>query len=203
MTLRAIILDFGDVIISSHDESYRRAWEDRLGLAPGELANRVFNNPVAEAAVVGLATERMVWQHVCQSLGLDEVTCAQLETDFWRGDVVNHSLIHYVHRLRPRYKTAVLSNAWPMLRYYLSEVFRVSYAFDTIVISAEEGVAKPDPRIYQLTLDRLGLQPHEAVFVDDLAVNIAAARECGLYGIQYQSLEQTLTELEALLHPKD
>lgn len=200
MSIRAIILDFGGVLIHSHDERYRRAWETRLGLAPGELAERVFFNPVAEAATVGLATERQVWQHVCQGLGLDEATCAQLEADFWRGDAINYSLIHFVHRLRPRYKTAVLSNAWPMLRYYLSEVFRISYAFDTIVVSAEEGLAKPDPRIYHRALDRLGVRPAEAVFVDDMPANIAAARACGMHGIEYHNLDQVLAELEEILN---
>ncbi len=199
MSIRAIILDFGGVLIHSYDERYRQAWEARLGLAPGELAQRVFYNPVAEAAVVGLATERQVWQHVCGQLGLDEATCAQLESDFWRGDSINHALIQYVHQLRPRYKTAILSNAWPMLRYYLNEVFRISYAFDTIIVSAEEGLAKPDPRIYERAVARLGVRPEEAVFVDDLEENIAAARACGLHGIRYQTLEQVLDELATLL----
>ncbi len=199
MTIRAVILDFGGVLIHNHDGRARRAWEERLGLKAGELAALVFNNPVAAAATVGKATEPQVWEYVCQHLGLDEGACAQLEEDFWKGDVINHTLVAYAHHLRPRYRTAILSNAWPKLRYYLSEAFRISYAFDTLIISAEEGLAKPDQRIYFRAVERLGVRPAEAVFVDDLPENVAAARACGLYAIQYENTDQVLHELNALL----
>ncbi len=199
MSIRAIILDFGGVLIHNHDGAARHQWERRLGLTPGALEKLVFENPAAAEATVGRATEYHVWRFVCQNLGLNEADCAQLQQDFWKGDAINTTLVTYVHRLRPRYKTAILSNAWPMLRYYLTEQFRIAYAFDTIVVSAEEGLAKPDPCIYLRAVERLGVQPQEAVFVDDMAKNIAAARTCGLYAIQYESTEQVLKALDELL----
>lgn len=70
--------------------------------------------------------------------------------------------------------------------------------FDILVFSGDVGVAKPDPAIYRLTVERLGLQPGECAFVDDLAVNIRGAAATGLVGIHHTSVASTLAELSAL-----
>lgn len=71
--------------------------------------------------------------------------------------------------------------------------------FDVLVFSGDVGVAKPDREIYRLTVRRLGLEPGECVFVDDLAVNIRGAVAAGLVGVHHTSVPTTLTELNALL----
>jgi 2-haloacid dehalogenase len=70
--------------------------------------------------------------------------------------------------------------------------------FDGHVISGLEGVAKPDPRIFEILLRRHGLRPERTVFIDDQARNIAAARELGLIGLQFSSAAQLRTDLQAL-----
>ena len=70
--------------------------------------------------------------------------------------------------------------------------------FDGHVISGLEGVAKPDPRIFELLLSRHGLRPGRTVFIDDQARNIAAARELGLIGLQFSSPAQLRTDLRDL-----
>lgn len=71
--------------------------------------------------------------------------------------------------------------------------------FDTVVFSGEVGVAKPDPEVYLLTVERLGLRPEECVFVDDLSVNVRGAVAAGLVGVHHTSVDATLDELSALL----
>ncbi|MFS8096447.1 HAD-IA family hydrolase [Lentzea alba] len=92
-------------------------------------------------------------------------------------------------------KTALLSNAdgwwqppatWQAL-------------FDATIISGEVGLAKPDTKIYLLTAAKLGLQPSECVFVDDLAINVRGAAEAGMVGVHHRSTRSTLEELEILL----
>jgi HAD superfamily hydrolase (TIGR01509 family) len=68
-----------------------------------------------------------------------------------------------------------------------------------VIISAEVGLAKPDPRIYQLALERLGVDPPEAVFVDDFLRNVEAARAAGLHAVHFKGPEQARAELEQLL----
>ena len=72
-------------------------------------------------------------------------------------------------------------------------------AFDTIVISSEVGVMKPDLKIYRLALGQLKVEPAEAVFVDDMPPNVEAARLLGMQAIRFQSPEQILAELAEVL----
>jgi 2-haloacid dehalogenase len=70
--------------------------------------------------------------------------------------------------------------------------------FDGIVVSGEEGVIKPDPRIFRVLLERYRIAPEEAVFIDDNPGNAAAAAALGIHGIHFQSPEQLRRELESL-----
>ena len=87
---------------------------------------------------------------------------------FWGQDRLDHSLIDYIKTLRGVYTTVLLSNAFANLRELLTERWKIVDLFDHLVISAEEGVVKPDPRIYRIALDRAGVAPSEAVFTDEL-----------------------------------
>jgi putative hydrolase of the HAD superfamily len=71
--------------------------------------------------------------------------------------------------------------------------------FETMVISAEEGVAKPAAEVYRRTLERLGVGAAQTVFVDDMEANVAAARALGMAGVVFESAEQTLTVLKQWL----
>jgi epoxide hydrolase-like predicted phosphatase len=92
-------------------------------------------------------------------------------------------------------KTGLLSNSWGH-RYDRS---RFDELFDCIVISGDVGMRKPDPRIYELAAERLGLAPDEIVFVDDLEQNLSPAREAGMVGVHHRRAEDTVRELEGLL----
>ena len=88
-------------------------------------------------------------------------------------------------RLRPAYRTAILSNADRSLRGRLRQL-GIHDLFDAIVSSAEEGVAKPDAEIYRRAAERLGLPPESCVFVDDHEANVQAAQALGMRGIVYR-----------------
>ena len=91
-------------------------------------------------------------------------------------------------------RTALLSNSWGN-EYDRSDWHEM---FDTVVISGEVGMRKPERAIFELALDRIGLPAGECVFVDDVAPNIAAAAEAGLVGIVHRTFDETARELEAL-----
>ncbi len=107
--------------------------------------------------------------------------------------------IDLIRRLRPAFKTAVLSNADNSLRAMLSATHGIYDLFDDIVVSAGVGLAKPDPRIYALSAQRLQLTPAECVFIDDLPRNVEGARAAGMHAIQYlvneHDLEAQLADL--------
>ena len=95
--------------------------------------------------------------------------------------------------------TGLLSNAWDDLRSILINRWRIEDAFHDVIISAEVGLAKPNPDIYRLALERLQVTPFEAVFVDDFIENIQSAREVGMHAIHFRNSEQARDELLQLL----
>jgi len=91
-------------------------------------------------------------------------------------------------------RTGLLSNSWG------NEYDRSNWAtmFDMVVISGEVGMRKPEPGIFALAVQRIGLPADECVFIDDMAHNVAAAKQAGLVGIIHRTFEETAAELDAL-----
>ncbi len=91
--------------------------------------------------------------------------------------------------------TGLLSNSWGRATDYdaLGDIF------DGKVISAEEGMRKPDPRIYPLAAERMGLPPEAIVFVDDLGFNLKPARQLGMTTVLHTDADTTIPQLEELL----
>jgi putative hydrolase of the HAD superfamily len=104
-------------------------------------------------------------------------------------------LIDAVRRVKAAgHATALLSNSWGMD--YPRDGW--SDLFDVVVISGEVGMRKPEPEIYQLTVDQLGVPAQQCAFVDDLRPNVRAAAELGMVGIHHTSDAVTLAELAGL-----
>lgn len=197
VVIKAVIFDVGGVLLLS-GERHDAMWEARLNLPSGGLWNLIFTSNVEHQAVVGAITEHEAWQQFATMLNIDENVLAQLRHDFWATEYFNEELVQFARALRPRYRTALLSNAWSDARPEIERKFGFVGDFDVPIFSAEVGVAKPDPPIYHLALERLHVQPAEAVFIDDNPPNIEAAHALGMHGIVFQSTEQVLHELAEL-----
>lgn len=195
----AVIFDVGGVLVRMDEAPGQRAWEARLGLPRGELA-RIVNDPeLTERAWRGLAPEIAIWQRAAARFGLNDAAMRRLEADFWRGEYLDERLVAFLREIRPRFKTGIISNAWSEARAAFEGKFGLHEEVDVMLISAEEGVTKPDPAIYLRACARLGVRPAEAIFVDDLAGNVRGAEAVGMKGIQFQSTEQVLAEIRAHL----
>lgn len=183
--IKAIIFDFGGVILRTQDWSGRRRWEARLGLGENEAEQIVFNSEMGRAAQHGRISYDELWGWVGQHLSLNAGDLAQFQHDFWAGDVLDRELVALIRRLRPSYQIGLISNAFNDLRHVLTHQFGIADAFDVIVISSEEGIMKPDPRIYHIALERLGRQPAETIFIDDFVRNIEGAKAVGMNTIHF------------------
>ena len=181
-------------------------WEMRLQLPPGALharrkaMNRFFDASGKDGELGTLSQAE--WQAgLRQFIGL---TPAQLEAfveDFWKtylGDP-NPELVAYFRELRPRYRTVLLSNSFDGAREREEDRYHFAQLVDFIIYSHEVGLAKPDPRIYALTGQRLGVQPHEIVFLDDAERNVAGAAASGFHTILYHNTAQAIAEIERCL----
>ncbi|MBC8335848.1 MAG: HAD family phosphatase [Anaerolineales bacterium] len=198
MSIKAVIFDLGGVLVRTEDRAPRTKLGLRFGKSYAEMDRVVFNKSSYRASI-GEITSREHWQFVMHSLDLPESEIESFYDQFFGGDVVDYEIIKTITALRPQYTTALLSNAWDDLRQLMVKKWKIESAFNQIFISAEIGIAKPDERIYKFTLEKLGIAPEEAVFVDDFIENIEAARVLGMHGIHFKEPDAAMRELRDLL----
>jgi len=194
--IKAIIFDFGGVILRTHEWHGRRKWEQKFGLAENEVEAIVFTSDMGRQAQLGKVSYAEHWDWLGQHFNLSTAELNEFEADFWAGDVLDVGLITLIRQLKTNYKTGLISNAFDDLRDTLANHFHIDDAFDVIVISGEEGIMKPDARLYQIALDRLGVAPHESIFIDDFRHNIEGARVVGMAGIHFTPTTNLAAELE-------
>ena len=197
--IEAVIWDLGGVILRTEDRRLRVAWEARLNLPEGELDKLVFAGEMGRKAALGQAQAEDVWRWVGSRLELGPEELERLQDEFWQGDQLDGALVQFIRELRRECRTALLSNAWPGMRQLIENEWSIADCFDDLFISAELGLAKPDPKIYRLALDRLDIPPARAVFVDDFIENVRAAAALGLRAIQFLSSEQAMRSVNLQL----
>ncbi len=201
MSIKVVIFDMGGVLVRTEDTAPRVALGLRFGKTYTELDKIVFANKSSLRASRGEISARDHMQHVMRTLDLPETdeTINNFIDEFFLGDEVDEEIVDYIQSLRPRYQTVLLSNAWDNLRKVLATKWKIADAFDEIFISAEMGIAKPDPRIYKMVLEKLDVAPEETVFIDDFIKNIESARKLGMFGIHFQNKDQAMAELMSLV----
>jgi FMN phosphatase YigB (HAD superfamily) len=198
MSVKAVIFDIGGVLVQQVDRTRARSWETRLNLEEGSLGRVIWTMPISAQAEIGRASEDAVWAAVADRFQLNPIDLAALRGDFFSGSVWNERLIDYARSLRSRYTTGVISNAWPNARADVKRWVNGD-TFDDLIFSAEVGLAKPDRRIFELAVDRLQVQPAEAIFIDDVQQNVEAAQAIGLAAIRFLNSDQTINDIEQYL----
>jgi epoxide hydrolase-like predicted phosphatase len=201
MAVRAVVFDIGGVLELPVDTGLDGRWEERLGLEPGAFFRRLRSSGLGRDANLGRISEAEFARGLARLYGLDAHATGELLRELWDWYVgeLNTDLAGYFQRLRPRYRTAILSNAAAGGRREEQVRYGFDQMADLLVYSYEVGIEKPDRRIYLLTCDRLGVRPEEAVFLDDAQANVAAAREVGMHAVLFQSTPQAITDVEACL----
>lgn len=198
MAFRAVVFDMGGVLFTPPEPVLLRPWEERFGLAEGELFERLYGHPVAQQALTGKASTEEMFE---ESRRLWPSSSEDWEA-FWaeRREQVSWDteLLAFIARLRPKYKTGLISNASLGGRAYFERHVEGDI-FDVILFSGEEGVAKPDPEIYRRALSRLGVRAEEAIFFDDWPPNVEAARSLGMHAVLCDGSFKVMEAVERLL----
>jgi putative hydrolase of the HAD superfamily len=207
--IAAVVSDFGGVVTQPLDQAFRRAHDeigiplDALGKAMVLAAERSPEPPLwtlergqmSEPDFIALIAE-----------GLSDVLGRPVSLDGYGARLMaslepNEPLLDHYRALRERgVRLAILTNnvrewhdAWR------AKIPVVDELFELIVDSGFEGTRKPEPEIYALTLSRLGLSAAECAFVDDVEVNVDAARRAGMHGIHFRDTAQVIAELDLLV----
>jgi putative hydrolase of the HAD superfamily len=185
MNERCVVLDIGGVLEITPATGWDRAWEERLGLPPGALDERL--RDVWEAGEVGAITEPEVRARVAARLGIDAHRTDALMADLWTEYLgsPNEELIAHVRTLRSRCRLGILSNSFVGATEREEQRYHFGELVDEIVYSHEIGVRKPDPRAFEVTCERLAVRPADCLFVDDCAANIEAAEAFGMRAVLF------------------
>jgi HAD superfamily hydrolase (TIGR01509 family) len=197
--IKALIFDFGGVLVRMVDDRPRLMLAEQLQVPLSHLDDLVFFSDSARRASRGEIKVDQHWMAVGDALGIPSEDMPRFLEKYWSADDVNWELLDFIKSLHPRYKIGLLSNAWDDLRQTMHERWNMDVLFDDLVISAEVGIVKPDPRIYQLAVERLGVHPDECVFIDDMLINVEAAHQQGLTAIQFVDTQQILADLRTVL----
>lgn len=198
MPIKAVIWDIGGVIMRTEDQAPRAELAAELGVSRAYLNDLVFGGEQGTRAQKGEINRKELWDYVRSELKLAKGEYPDLHDRFFGGDVLDTDLVDFIHSLIPRYKIGIISNAWSQIEEALVE-WGINDAFEVVVGSGDVGIMKPEPRIFQIALERLGVEPSEAVFVDDFIQNVQGAQALGITAIHFQGREQVIQELEQLL----
>ncbi len=198
--IKAVIFDMGGVILRTDDPAKREAMARRLGTTRADLEAVVFESPTSIRAELGEIPEAEHWKLMAERYGQPPETYHELHMEFFSGDEVDLELIDFIQSLKPKYKLGMLSNAWTNARRDITRIRPYLDLFDASIFSCEVNLRKPDARIFELMLKRLGVQADEAIFVDDFQRNIAGAAAIGLHTILFQNRQTVEKEIRQLLH---
>lgn len=176
----AVIFDLDGVVRDWNDDDMYQL-EESFGLPPGTILGIGFGKELGPLATTGRLTYRewmdQIRSRVVASFGTDVVPAL----DRWEANigVVDLPMLSVLRQVRRQCTAAVLSNGTTRLRRDLHALDLID-EFDLIFNTAEIGVAKPDPAVFHHVLGVMGLDVAQALFVDDLAENVAAARSVGI-----------------------
>ena len=202
--VEAVIWDFGGVLTTSPFEAFAR-FEKERGL-PVDIIRRTnaanhFENAWAkfERAEVDLAAFDTLF--AAESLALGAEVRGRDVVPLLSGDP-RPEMVEALRRIKQRFKTGCITNNLPAnaigssggRALYVAETMAL---FDHVIESAKIGLRKPDPRIYRMMTDALGVDPKNCVYLDDLGVNLKPAREMGMTTIKVIDAPQAIHDLEA------
>jgi putative hydrolase of the HAD superfamily len=204
--IKAALFDFGGVILSSPFEAFN-AYEEKIGLPRDFIRTLNATNPDANAWAKFERSE-VPFDEFCDLFEAEAVTAghkldAREVMPLLSGEI-RPAMVEAVRRCGERLKTACLTNnvvgfgEFPE-RARASGRDEVLGLFDCIVESSKVGVRKPDPRFYEMACEQLGIEPPEAVFLDDLGVNLKPARALGMTTIKVGDPSLAIADLERVV----
>jgi glucose-1-phosphatase len=193
----AIIFDLGGVLVHVDEARALERFAARTGRAAADISDYFRRTPHATEFALGKLTRRAFYRVVAKDLEFDGSyeEFAQLWSEIFSPI---EPMVALAESFKTRLPRVILSNTNPLHIDHIIEHYPWINDFAAQVLSYEVGLLKPDAAIYELTLRQCGLEAARAVFIDDLAANVEAARRVGIQGIQYQNVDQVRAELTKL-----
>ena len=199
MALRAVIFDYGMVLTGQQDPESHAALLRITGL-PADRFEALYwadRHAYDEGKLTGLA----FWQKFARDAGLhlspatiEELN--QIDARMWTTQ--NPAMVAWQQQLKQHgLLTAILSNMGDNVLANIEREFLWIHNFDALVWSFQHQIAKPDPAIYRLVLEKLNVRPEESLFLDDKLLNVEAAQELEMKAIQFSTIDKLRADLVA------
>lgn len=201
------MFDFGGVILKTPNLRWARRWQKLLGLQEHPEIAQMLTNPndsqLVKDICLGKISEDEIWENVSQTWPVNPKAIQGIRRRFFSKRRLNRQMIQFIAEVQKDYQTAILSNASDRTRQVIVEDYHLDHYLDAIIISAEEGVIKPDPRIYQIAMERLEATPENTLFLDDQLENVVAGREFGMFAVQFINNHQAIQAMNDYLERKN
>ena len=207
---KAVLWDFGGVITTSPFEAFNR-FESENDLPADFIRSINATNPEtnawAQLESSEITTEEFDEKFASEAAALGHEIRGQQVLGLLSGSV-RPEMVNALKLIKAKMKIGCITNnvknagTGPGMASNLgkaSQVADVMALFDTVIESSKAGIRKPNPRIYEIACESMGIEPNEAVFLDDLGINLKPARALGMTTIKVLSADQALTELESHL----
>lgn len=197
MSLRAVILDLGNVLAFHDNALLFRKLGERAGLTEAQVNARVLHHPLWDQANRGHVDREGIRRGVCELLGLD-LPMPEFAALWSCHFTINAPMIAHAEALASRTRLVLLSNTNALHMDDLRPRLPVLSRFHALVLSCETGLVKPEPAIYRLALERAGVEPNEAAFFDDMAPYAEAASALGVHGRVFRDAGEFPRQLREL-----
>ena len=188
--IQAVIFDVGGVLDRPADlvaeETDRRQLAAELGLELDEMWRRFYQTEPWKLARTGQITDAEFWTRNLTPFGITTPAgrAAFIQRLYAFKEVIP-AMRNLLDELRGRRRLAIISNASDTLETGLEDRLEIAHYFEVVINSARVGCAKPEPEIFQITLERLGLRPEQTVFTDDQQRNVEAAAQLGVHAVLF------------------
>lgn len=202
MTIKAIVFDLGGVVI---ELDFSKFFKDVIEISSLQKPNSYLMLEFWRQSDIyhqGKMTNEEFYYHTCELIQ----ECDLKQNDFFNSfnsviDHINQDILELIRKIRymNKYKLLALSNVnsshWD---YILNHKWGFIEFFDEIILSHEIKITKPDPKVFEYTIEKAGCKPVEIVFIDDGLNNVRAASKLGIYAIHYMNLEDLIEEFKKL-----
>jgi putative hydrolase of the HAD superfamily len=207
MTIRAALFDFGGVVTTSPFESFAR-YEVEHGLPADFIRTLNATNPDTNAwaqlerSTIDSTRFCELYEDEARAAGHELVAADVLAC---LGGDIRDEMITAIKRCKERLTTGCITNNIASMtdasegRPAWHDAFALDELFDVVIESSKVGVRKPDPKIYELACDAMGVEPSEVVFLDDLGINLKPAAAMGMTTIKVVDSTQAITDLETIV----
>ena len=196
MTIETIFFDFGGVILKQPNERNLKLWKQALGVKDHPEIEEMLENPhdsqLVKDICLGKLPEDYLWTMMAEKWHLRPTVIRFLKRRLSSNRQLNQPIVDFMAELHGQYQVSILSNAGDQTRKLLEDTYQLKRYVDEIIISAEEGVIKPDRRIFEIAMSRLGTTPERSLLLDDHLPNVMAAREFGMHAVQFISPHQAI-----------